>query len=198
MFRRENVSMLMEAIEEYTSLGTGGRIKAGLKLGLYYLIKASVKIVKAIFLIKDNERDARSMDDFLCIFELLKDTIFSDALYQVNKDRQIRLRKPASLPLEADVRKFRAYTLTKIKKLDVFNFMTLTDYISLRNLICARLTLFNARRGGEPPRLFLSELEEANESAWISSAQLEALDDIDRKLVENTKITYQSGKGNYS
>ena len=86
----------------------------------------------------------------------------------------------------------------KDKKLDVFNFITLTGYISLRNLICVRLTLFNARRGGEPPRLFLSELEEANESAWISSAQLEALDDIDRKLVENTKITYQSGKGNYS
>ena len=29
---------------------------------------------------------------------------------------------------------------------------------------------FQSRRGGEPPRLFLSELEEANESAWISSA----------------------------
>ena len=60
------------------------------------------------------------------------------------------------------------------------------------------MILFNAKRGGEPPRLFLLELDEANESAWISSEQLEALDDIDRKLVENTKITYQSGKGNYS
>ena len=198
MFRRENMSTLMEAIEEYTSLGTGGRIKAGLKLGIYYLIKASVKIVKATSLIKKNEHDARSMDNFLCVFELLKDTIFSDAQYQVNKDRQIRLRKPASLPFEADVRKFRAYTLTKIQKLDVFNFIELNDYISLRNLICARLTLFNARRGGEPPRLFLSELNEGNERAWISSAQLEALDYIDRKLVENTKVTYQSGKGNYS
>lgn len=188
--------MFMETIEKYTSLGTGGRIKAGLKLGLYYLIKASVKIVKATFLIKDNEHDARSMDYFLCTFELLKDTIFSYALYQVNKDRHIRSWKPASLPLEAD--EFWVYTLTKIKKLDVFNFITLTCYISLRNLICARLTLFNARHGGEPPRLFLLELEEANESVWISSAQLQALDDIDRKLVENTKITYQSGKGNYS
>ena len=116
MFRRENVSMLMGEIGEYTSIGTGGRIKAGLKLGLYYLIKASVKIVKAIFLTKDNEHDARSMDNFLCVFKFLKDTIFSDALYQVNKDRQIRLRKPASLPLEADVRKFRAYNPYKDKK----------------------------------------------------------------------------------
>ena len=93
MFRRchRHVSMLIKAIEEYTFLGAGGRIKAGLKLGLYYLIKASVKIVKATFLIKDNEHDARSMDNFLYIFELLKDTIFSYALYQVNKDRHIRL-----------------------------------------------------------------------------------------------------------
>ena len=86
------------------------------------------------------------------------------------------------MPLEAD--EFWVYTLTKIKKLDVFNFITLTCYISLRNLICARLTLFNARHGGEPPRLFLLELEEANESVWISSAQLQALDDIDRKLLK--------------
>ena len=165
--RRENISMFMETIEKYTSLGTGGRIKAGLKLGLYYLIKASVKIVKATFLIKDNEHDARILDNFLCIFELLKDTIFIDALYQANKDRQIRLQKPASLPLKADVQKFLGIYPYKDKKIDVFNLITLTGYISLRNLICVRLTLFNARRGGEPPRLFLSELEEANESAWI-------------------------------
>ena len=102
------------------------------------------------------------------------------------------------MPLEADVQNLWAYILAKLQKLDIFNFIELTDYISLRNLICTRLIFFNVKRRGEPPRLFLLELDEANESAWISSEQLEALDDIDRKLVENTKITYQSGKGNYS
>ena len=62
-----------------------------------------MKIVKVTFLIKDYEHDARSIDDFLCVFYLLKGTIFGDAQYQVNKDTQTRLRKPASLPLEADV-----------------------------------------------------------------------------------------------
>ena len=157
-----------------------------------------MKIVKATFLIKDYEHNARSIDDFLCVFYLLKDTIFGDAQYQVNKDTQTRLWKPASLPLEADVQNLWAYILAKLQKLDIFNFIELTDYISLRNLICTRLIFFNVKRRGEPPRLFLLELDEANESAWISSEQLEALDDIDRKLVENTKITYQSGKGNYS
>ena len=49
-------------------------------------------------------------------------------------------------------------------------------YIHLRIVICATLNLLNARHGGEPPILFLSELDKTNESA--SSAQLEALDDI--------------------
>ena len=198
MFRRENFVALNESIEEYTSLGSG-RVKAGLKIGLFYLIKASVKIVKANFLIKNQDKDARNIDDFMCVLELLKDTVFSDAVYQNNKDKLIQLRKPAALPLEADVRKLRTYTLLQIQKIveNVFEFFTLHRYITLRNLICARLTLFNARRGGEPPRLFLSELRDAIDSTWITPEQLDSLDDMDKKLAKNTKITYQSGKGNY-
>ena len=198
MFRRENFVALNESIEEYTSLGSG-RVKAGLKIGLFYLIKASVKIVKANFLIKNEDKDARNIDDFMCVLELLKDTVFSDAVYQNNKDKLIRLRKPAALPLEADVRKLGTYTLLQIQKIveNVFEFFNLHRYITLRNLICARLTLFNARRGGEPPRLFLSELRDANDSTWITPEQLDSLDDMDKKLAKNTKITYQSGKGNY-
>ena len=45
------------------------------------------------------------MDDFICVLELFKDQVFGDATYQLNKDRQIRLRKPAALPLQEDVRK---------------------------------------------------------------------------------------------
>ena len=93
IFRRENISTLTEAVEKYTSHRSERRVKPGFKIGLFYLIKVSIKLVKASFLIKDNENDARSIDNFLWVFELLKDTIFGDVLEQVNTDRKIKIKK---------------------------------------------------------------------------------------------------------
>ena len=83
----------MEAVEKYTSHRTERRVKPVFKIGLFYLIKVSTNLVNASFFIKDNENDVRSIDNFLWLFELLKETIFSDALKQVNTDRKIKIRK---------------------------------------------------------------------------------------------------------
>ena len=93
IFRRENISTLREAVEKYTSHRSERRVKPGFKIGLFYLIKVSIKLVKASFLIKDNENDATRIDNFRWVFELLRDTIFSDVLEQVNTDRKIKIQK---------------------------------------------------------------------------------------------------------
>ncbi len=62
----------------------------------------------------------------------------------------------------------------------------------MRNIILARLTMFNARRGGEPCRLTLSEWKDACTGAWIDLKLIQN-DDIDKYLIDN--LTYQSGKG---
>ena len=51
MFRRQNFSRLVQAVEIYTTFKKNGieRLKAGLKHELYYLIKTSVNITKANF-----------------------------------------------------------------------------------------------------------------------------------------------------
>lgn len=41
---------------------------------------------------------------------------------------------------------------------DDFLLWTMSEYVELRDIACARLTLFNARRGGEPARLSIAEL----------------------------------------
>ena len=83
----------MEAVEKYTSHRSERRVKPGFKIGLFSSIKVSIKLVKASFLIKDSENDARSIDNFLWVFGLLKDTIFSDVLERVNKDMKIKIEK---------------------------------------------------------------------------------------------------------
>ena len=93
IFRKENISTLTEAVEKYTSYRSERRVKPGFKIGLFSVIKVSIKLVKASFLIKDNENDARSIDNFRWVFELLKDTIFSDVLEQVNTHKKIKIQK---------------------------------------------------------------------------------------------------------
>ena len=51
MFRRQNFSRFAQAVEVYTTVKKNGigKMKAGLKQQLYYLIKTSVNITKANF-----------------------------------------------------------------------------------------------------------------------------------------------------
>ena len=70
----------MEGVEKYTSHRSERRVKPGFKIGLFYLIKVSIKLVKETSFFKHSGNDARNFDNFLCLFELLKDTICSDVL----------------------------------------------------------------------------------------------------------------------
>ena len=66
----------------------------------------------------------------------------------------------------------------------------------MRNLIVARLTLFNARRGGEPARMLLSDWVDAESGAWIDPQLVQQVSDpLEASLLAQFKLAYQSGKG---
>jgi len=58
----------------------------------------------------------------------------------------------------------------------------------------------NARRGGEPARMLLSEFEEAKWNEWLGSNDLKKLDGSDALTAQlaQAKIAYLMGKGNKS
>ena len=68
-------------------------------------------------------------------------------------------------------------------------------YCELRDLVLSRLTLFNARHGGEPARL-MSEWQEAVDEQWLDSAAISNSTDLEQRLIREFKITYQTGNGN--
>ena len=72
-----------------------------------------------------------------------------------------------------------------------FEIMEPSDYVKLRNTTCARLTLFNARRGGEAARMLLTEFNEANRNEWINE---EEGDELSKHLVNELKIAYLMGE----
>ena len=199
MCRRENFLFLRKAIEECTTKEDSS-LKASLKAAIYYLLKNLAKVVKGSFLMENRDLDARAMDDFITILEMCKDNIFGEATQKIHKDRQIKLRKPQQLPLEEDISNLRNYILKRINEIvnDPLLLIDASTYIELRDCTCARLTLFNARRGGEPARLLLNEWQEAEDNEWIDSERAGKIEDpIEKFLINSLKITYQMGKGNF-
>ncbi|KAJ8018484.1 hypothetical protein HOLleu_43501 [Holothuria leucospilota] len=197
MFQRGNFDCLSEAISAYTE--DGCELKSGLKIGLYYLLKKACKIVKATHLVQRQDGEASEIDSFVAILELNQNFLFGDAAYQINKNRQASLRKPAALPLEEDVTKLRNFILSVIKNMMTDNFIVWdsNNFRRLRDMVVARLTLFNARRGGEPCRLSIEEWREAMADEWIDQTRADAITDpIEKYMLTKLKITYQTGKGN--
>ena len=64
-------------------------------------------------------------------------------------------------------------------------------FAELRDLAVSRLTLFNARRGGEPARLTVSQWKDAENNNWIDQSRLS---DVDRSKFHEMKVTFQEGK----
>ena len=58
----------------------------------------------------------------------------------------------------------------------------------------ARLTFFNARRGGEPSR-FIKNWLDAERDMWLDKQMLANLDPVDQLLAKSMKVGYQGGKG---
>ena len=188
------------AVEELsTRSDANGELKAGTKLALGYMLKTTAKVMKGKYLIEDQDEKARDVDNFTTVLNLKWGDLFGDAECQVVTNRQERLRQPAHLPNDGDVDKIRGYTMSSIADLcaqQEYVFWTSSEFIQLRDLLVSRLTLFNARRGGEPCRLLMKEWEDAENDVWLPADSVERIDDPAMKvLVGMFKLAYQAGKG---
>ena len=64
----------------------------------------------------------------------------------------------------------------------------------MRDSLLARVTLFNARRGGEPSRLRIEDWEDAERGKWIDSQRMGNLTVEQKALYEEFKVIYESDK----
>ena len=135
-------------------------MKAGLKGTLYYLLKKMAAAVKADFIINHQDAKASEIEKFVVVLEMHHTSLFGDATYQVNVNRQTKLRNPQSLPSDNTVAKVREFTVATMKAIIAKhreNVLPSPAFTMMWDLVLCRLTLLNFRRGGEPARLALSE-----------------------------------------
>ena len=198
MVRRTHFSALHSAILKSTDATEETKFKAGLKISLYYLLKKLSKVIKSNLLVEQKDDEAAEVDRFGDILSMNYNFIFGDAMYTNAKNREVKLRRPENLPQDEDVELVRRYTINRMDELsDTFRLWTSTDYIELRDLADSRLTLFNARRGGEPARLTITNWLDALNDVWLDPIRLKAMDEVDRAHFKDLKVIYQSGKGNH-
>ena len=197
LIKRENFRNLEIAIEELTKK-VDDQVKAGLKLSVGYLLKKSAKVIKASYIIEDQLSEADEVGRFLSVLDLDWDFMFRRSLSIVEGQREAVLKKPQSMPIEYDISKLKDYTIGSMDKIvnDVYLKWDAHVFNRMRSLIVCRLTLFNARRGGESSRLTLNEWEYADNEAWVDPQLVENVDDpLEKSMLHTFKLAYQAGKG---
>ena len=174
LFISENFNILYKAVESYCN--DEEKLKAGLKHGVQYAIISAVKTLRAVAYTENNDEDAKRFERFQSVFKLWEDTLFGDAAVKLKRASDTKLRKPAQLPVEEDMQKLQDQTKLLIQ--EFIKKPVPTNYIMARNAACARLALFNGRRGFEPSHLLITDFQEANNDTWIDKSYLENLDDV--------------------
>ncbi|XP_077974938.1 uncharacterized protein LOC120330366 isoform X1 [Styela clava] len=197
MLRREYFMILEEAIQNIAT-HEDGALKSGLMVNIGNLLKMAAKVMKGTHLMNLDDEKAEQIEKFEAVLQLRWIRNFGDAEYQVVKNRQSKLRLPSELPIENDVTQIRKYTLETMQR-EVSDDLSLwgpEKFIVVRNLVISRLTLFNARRGGEPSRLLVRHWEEAKREQWIDKQRRsKAISPMDKFLMDNFKVIYHGGKG---
>jgi len=200
MFHRRNYYILEQACIAYTSRANDSDLgdKSGLMIAVYYLLIDAAKKIKVHYMVLEDNSRAKDAAEFLDVLAFNKHSLIGGATYNSNKNRQTRLRRTQNLPKEEDLGKLRAYTVDRISCIvrDEYLQWTMTEFLELRDLACSRLTLFNARRGGEPARLHLCDWVDACNKVWFNPTKVQELVAEEQSLVDDsTMIMYQTGKG---
>ena len=195
MLKRKNFNLLEDTIYTLTADDKGEMKKNGLKVDYGYIIIKVSKYLHGEYLVQEKDEDAAEIDRFLTVFRFHWGAMFSDAETANAMKRHENLRKPQNLPSEKDIKSLRDFTVKKIKALtdDQYLFMANSEYTLLRDLVVSRLTLFNARRGGEPCSLVLQEWKDALNDVWYHNVE-EVDDPLEKMLIGRYKLAYQIGK----
>lgn len=192
LFKRENFDEMSQAVRNVTS--SGDDLKYGKKKYLYYLLLRSASILEGRALKNpsraEGDSDAAEMSHFQKLLNHERNSLFGDATYQLNMSRQERLRLPGRIPAEDAISELKEFTVRRIKQLSNPDEMNKNSFVELRNLTCSRLTLFNARRGGEPARLKIKHWQER--ARWMPKPDGQN----EQRLFSDMTITYGPGKGN--
>lgn len=118
----------------------------------------------------------------------MENELFGDSIYDINYRKNVQQRKPKNLPKNEDVQKLLQECKNIMNDIDMLDVVS-KQFVAVRAAAATYLTIFNARRGGEPVRLTLTQWEEALRGEWEEHVTFEEDEDV------TLLVTFQTGKG---
>ncbi|KAJ8317766.1 hypothetical protein KUTeg_004679 [Tegillarca granosa] len=182
LFNRPYFGYLEDALDAHT-IDSNGKLKSGLRRGLAFLF------LELHITGRTNCNNRGEMKKYSSLFDA--------AEYNCVKARHEKHRRPAELPEEREVAQNKDHLLAVINRLssDKYKLLSSVEYNELRDCVCCRLTLFNARRGNEPSSLRLRHWDEANYKVWLTKdCENFTKNPLEKRLLQRFKLAYQSGK----
>ena len=194
MFKRDNIPILLEAINQLAEDEEKEHgMRHGLKIQLRYLINDACQKLSAHYLIRKEDDKYEELQKFEKLIKTLWQSFFASAEEQALLNRNTDLRKPQRLPEKDDIVKLKDTTVDVINSVcqKGYDILETKDYNLLRNAVVSRLTLHNARRGGEPCRMTIKEWDDAMQDVWVDKYRGEHIKDpISQNLICKYKIAY--------
>ena len=186
MFKVGTTKLFTAAVQKMTNFDSDVDVlKCGLKVGLKSLVIEVCDTLYATYLIKREEFLAKEVKDFKEVLKVYWKYFFTTAREVLVNKMHSQSRAPTRLPSIEDYQKLREYTKEMISQIvdDVYTPINQGIFCTLRNLIACRLTLFNARRGGEATRLTMLELKDAFNNKWADRRFSKKTDEDIEKLM---------------
>ena len=184
-----------DAIDQMTTDADASTLKHGLKLSLYYVIMRFCDCLVGEYLsLKGHEEEILEVENFKKLLKHHQNHFFGDAKYKTNLSRQETLRLPSRLPDESDVQRLRDYSVSRIEDLTKQE-LDSSSFVELRNLVCSRLTIFNARRGGEDARLSIEHWTKRKQ--WIRKDQEDQLKGAEKEFFNEMEVMFSNGLYTY-
>uniref|UniRef100_K1PP70 Uncharacterized protein n=1 Tax=Magallana gigas TaxID=29159 RepID=K1PP70_MAGGI len=94
------------------------------------------------------------------------------------------------------VRNQTTETIECLTKQGSYTIFDTREFCRLRDALVCRLTLFNARRGGEASRMTLEELQDALNDKWIDKSKAEGITDDEVEETRVKETTFPEIEGN--
>ena len=177
----DNVLSVMYDLTGYE--GPRKMLKAHLVIKIGTALK-HLALMMRIYFIKDG--NAEMIEKCRLFIELYE----TDYIRYSNHARAFQEKQkanvPEELPIEADVKLVKEYTVQQIKSIirrSEKEPLESTQLKELLKLTFVRVLTFNARRGGEPSKLTLKDWEATENDVWKRKADIENLKDPIEKIL---------------
>ena len=193
MFSRLHLAQLEEAI---TLLATDEKSKTekhGQKLFVDAVILRSLKTLMGYYSETMQDEKRKELKCFMTAYKHMSTQLYPAARQKCIQNSLEKARKPSSLPSQQSVKLVKNYIEGSINS--ILADYDIKKYATLRSLVVARLTLYNARRGEEAARMLLTEWDDAKKGVWLPDDVEQVDDPAEKYLVGKFKIAYLHGKG---